>query len=181
MMDAWSSLINVRQQPEEKLMDYIKRFKQIHDVLVAQVGEDILSQWITMTPWWKEEYEPSEKAELKEQAFEAWMGYLCCEALIKPNMDQLSQDTSRNSPWAWTSTHDPLSLRLTSYPSIQHLTKPTMKLARNANRSSMTYKLTATRLALLNEASPSPRRTMKILHAIAVARKGTAAMTVTRG
>jgi hypothetical protein len=32
-----------------------------------------------MTPWWKEEYEPSQQAELKEpQAFEeAWMGYLC--------------------------------------------------------------------------------------------------------
>jgi hypothetical protein len=35
MMDAWSSLINVRQQPEEKLMDYIKRFKQIRYVLTC--------------------------------------------------------------------------------------------------------------------------------------------------
>jgi uncharacterized FlaG/YvyC family protein len=40
MTDAWSSLINVRQQPEEKLMDYIKRFKQICNMLVAQVKSE---------------------------------------------------------------------------------------------------------------------------------------------
>jgi hypothetical protein len=51
MTDAWSSLINVRQQPEEKLMDYIKWFKQIHDVLVTrrdlatEITKAVLAAW----------------------------------------------------------------------------------------------------------------------------------------
>ena len=72
----------MKQQEYEHLNDYVKRFKQVRDVLRSHIGPDILHQFVENT----EEYRNADsatKSELKAGSFERFMAYL----LIK-NSDQ---------------------------------------------------------------------------------------------
>jgi hypothetical protein len=46
MTDALGRRINVRQQDNESLLDYVKRFKQLHDVVKNQVGSRLLNEFV---------------------------------------------------------------------------------------------------------------------------------------
>ena len=77
MSDALTRLINVKQMDNEPLLDYVKRFKQLRDVVKGYLGTRILDTFIEQT----EEYRKLSEAEkllttAKEDAFNAWMAYL---------------------------------------------------------------------------------------------------------
>ena len=69
-------LFNMRQQDQEHLNDYVKRFKQSHDVLRSHMGSKWLDGFVEHTEEYKNETQAKEQSKLKEQAFEKFMA-LC--------------------------------------------------------------------------------------------------------
>jgi hypothetical protein len=45
MIDALSRLVNVKQQENKSLLDYVKRFKQLRDVTKSQMGNKLLNEF----------------------------------------------------------------------------------------------------------------------------------------
>ena len=76
MVDALGRLINVRQQENEHLLDYVKRFKQLRDVVKSQLGTKILDEFTEHQAEFRETTSEDEKTEMKKEAFEKWMAYL---------------------------------------------------------------------------------------------------------
>ena len=46
MNKALKDLQNVSQYHDEQLLDYVKRFKQLRDVAVSYIGNDVLKEFI---------------------------------------------------------------------------------------------------------------------------------------
>ena len=75
LFDAITRLLNMRQQDHEHLNDYVKRFKQVRDVLRSHIGTDILHRFVENT----EEYQNADsglKSELLAGSFERFMAYV---------------------------------------------------------------------------------------------------------
>ena len=68
-------LLNIRQQENEHLNEYVKRFKQLRDVLRSHVGTEIFNHFVEHT----EEHRSADSAlklELKDGSFERLMAYV---------------------------------------------------------------------------------------------------------
>jgi len=76
MTDALSRLVNVKQVDNEPLLDYVKRFKQLRDVVKSHLGTDILDTFTEHSEAYKKLSDAKEKATLKAEAFDSWMAYL---------------------------------------------------------------------------------------------------------
>ena len=81
--DAMKNLLYIKQQDNEPLLDYAKRFKQARDVLKSHVGTKILDEFVETTREYKEDDDDDERTKLKEEAFGRWSAYM----LVK-NSDQ---------------------------------------------------------------------------------------------
>jgi hypothetical protein len=76
MTDALTRLTNTKQHDDEQLMDYVKRFKQLRDVMKSYLGTDLLDKFIEQGAEYREETDDTKKKKMKEEAFDAWMAYL---------------------------------------------------------------------------------------------------------
>ena len=94
MTDALARLINVKQYENETLLDYVKRFKQLRDVVKSQLGYNFLDGYVehqadypNASKFQDAEQEESKiktaseedqakQDEMKGKAFEQWMAYL---------------------------------------------------------------------------------------------------------
>ena len=76
MSDALARLLNARQLDNESLLDYVKRFKQLHDVVKNQVGTKVLDQFVENQEEYRSLSDPKDQEELKKAAFAKWMAYL---------------------------------------------------------------------------------------------------------
>jgi hypothetical protein len=75
MTDALGRLIDVRQQEKESLLDYVKRFKQLCDVVkTSQFGNKLLDQFVEH----QADYPTTAIAQQtkKNDAFQKWLAYL---------------------------------------------------------------------------------------------------------
>ena len=69
-------LVNMRQNENESLIDYVKRFKQARDIVVSHIGKEALDTFMENTHEYRKESDDAKKKKLKEGAFERWMAYL---------------------------------------------------------------------------------------------------------
>jgi hypothetical protein len=83
MTDALTRLVNCKQNENEALIDYVKRFKQLRDVAVNYVGTDLLNKFAERQEHYPAQAtetattaEEKEQKEFKGKQFEAWMAYL---------------------------------------------------------------------------------------------------------
>ena len=76
LYDAMMHLFNMRQQEQEHLNDYVKRFKQSCDVLRSHMGSKWLGGFVEHTEEYQNETQAKEQSKLKEQAFERFMAFV---------------------------------------------------------------------------------------------------------
>jgi len=74
--DAIMRMLNLKQQDGEYLTDYVKRFKQAHDVLKSHIGTKWLEEFVEHTEEYKNEKDVQKKVDLKDQSFDHYMAYL---------------------------------------------------------------------------------------------------------
>ena len=80
LTEALKRLINIRQQREEDLLDYIKRFKQARDIVKTNVGKDILHNFVEHTDKYKTlKGDKTKQDELKASSFYEWTTYVFME------------------------------------------------------------------------------------------------------
>ena len=73
--EALMRVLTLKQQENELVVDYARRFKQAMENLKAYMGAEMLDGFVTQT----EEYtngNEAKKSELKKNGFETWMSYL---------------------------------------------------------------------------------------------------------
>jgi len=83
--------MTLKQQENESLLDYSKRFKQSRDILKSHVGNDILDKFIENTKEYHDETDTTKKEEMKTTAMSKWMSYL-----LMRNSDQKKYGTLMN-------------------------------------------------------------------------------------
>ena len=54
LTESITRILNTKQEDEEGLVDYTKRFKQAKDILKATIGEDILHKFVENTKDYKD-------------------------------------------------------------------------------------------------------------------------------
>ena len=75
MTDALGRLINIKQQENESLLDYVRRFKELRDVVKSHLGGDVLDNFIEHQALYQAAG-ASERKEMKTKASSEWMAYL---------------------------------------------------------------------------------------------------------
>ena len=76
MTDSLGRLLNAKQMENEPLLEYLKRFKQLRDVMKAQLGTRVLDQFVENQEEYRSLSDTTKEKEMKEAAFERWMAYL---------------------------------------------------------------------------------------------------------
>ena len=66
MIDAVAKLFNMKQIENETLIDYIKWFKQLQDVITSQWGTGILDTYVEHTKEYQDEMDDTKKQNWKE-------------------------------------------------------------------------------------------------------------------
>jgi hypothetical protein len=75
MTDALGRLVNAKQQDNESLIEYVKRFKQPHDVVKSQMGNKFLTEFIEDLPTYTAA-DAAEQVLMQAEAYPKWMAYL---------------------------------------------------------------------------------------------------------
>jgi hypothetical protein len=73
--DALGRLMNVRQLENESLLDYVKRFKQLRDVVASQMGTKFLDEFVEHQTLYPVAVTAKKKT-MKTEAYSRWMAYL---------------------------------------------------------------------------------------------------------
>ena len=76
MTDAVARWINAKQQDNEELMDYVKRWKQLRDVAKTHLGPEFLHSFIKTTSEYQTAADEKEKTKLLGDSFAQWSAYL---------------------------------------------------------------------------------------------------------
>ncbi|MGL5936769.1 MAG: hypothetical protein ACRCZI_14235, partial [Cetobacterium sp.] len=76
MCDALSRLFAFRQQDDENLLDYVKRFKQQRDIVKQQCGKNMFDDFMKNTQEYRGTNSQSVKTEILAAGFDKVMAYL---------------------------------------------------------------------------------------------------------
>jgi len=76
MTEALTRMVNAKQMENEPLLDYVKHFKQLHDVVKSHLGTKILDTFTEQSKEYQKLKDTKKETEMKEAAFNAWMAYL---------------------------------------------------------------------------------------------------------
>jgi hypothetical protein len=76
LTEAISRMLNLKQSENERLLDYVKRFKESCDIMKSHAGTNILDKLVDNTLEYQDEPTTTLKKELKDGAFDKWMAYL---------------------------------------------------------------------------------------------------------
>ena len=74
--EALARLINAKQQENEFLLDFVKRFKQLRDLTKSQLGTKLLDEYVEKQQEFKDESNSDKKDEMKKNEYEKWMAYM---------------------------------------------------------------------------------------------------------
>jgi hypothetical protein len=55
LIEAISRMLNLKQSESERLLDYVKRFKESRDIMKSHVGTDILDKFVKNTLEYRDE------------------------------------------------------------------------------------------------------------------------------
>jgi hypothetical protein len=75
MTDALGRLVNIKQQENESLLNYVKQFKQLQDVVKSQMGNKFLNEFVEHLPMYSTTDAPTQLI-MKTEAYSKWMVYL---------------------------------------------------------------------------------------------------------
>jgi len=73
LFDALSRLLTLRQQENEHLNEFIKRFKQGRDIFKSHVGTEMLNGFVSNTEEYRNETDSQKKITLKQEGFDRFM------------------------------------------------------------------------------------------------------------
>ena len=76
MTDTLQRMLNIKQRDDEPLMDYIKRFKQMRDVFIANFGTAMYDAWVENQEMYRDATDAAAKKALKDNAMEEWTAYM---------------------------------------------------------------------------------------------------------
>jgi hypothetical protein len=76
LTEAISRMLNLKQSENKGLLDYVKRFKESHNVMKSHVGTGILDKFVENTLEYRDESNATLKQTMKDGAFDRWMAYL---------------------------------------------------------------------------------------------------------
>ena len=76
LSEAMIRMLNIKQQENKQLLEYIKRFKQFRDITKSHVGTNILDTFVENTCDYQDETDAPIKTLMKTGAFNKWMAYL---------------------------------------------------------------------------------------------------------
>ena len=76
MTEALVNCVNVRQFEDENLSDYIKRMKQLRDVLKSHIGDEVLHKFVENGAEYAAETSYTVMSRMKEQSWDQWMAYI---------------------------------------------------------------------------------------------------------
>ncbi len=76
MTEALTWLVNAKQMENEPLLDYVKHFKQLHNVVKSHLGTKILDIFTEQSKEYQKLKDAKKETEMKEAAFNAWIAYL---------------------------------------------------------------------------------------------------------
>jgi len=85
-------LVNIKMYDQESQLEYIKRFKEHHDVMVSHLGKDLLGYHTTQTQAYKDTnavIDTAAKKKLKAGAWDQWMAYLMTKGVDYPRYGSL--------------------------------------------------------------------------------------------
>jgi hypothetical protein len=88
---AISRMLNFKQSENEGLLDYVKRFKELRDMMKSHMGTNILNKFVENTLEYWDESNATLKQEIKDRVFGKWIAYL----LIR-NSDQAKYGSLSN-------------------------------------------------------------------------------------
>ena len=69
-------IFNTKQEDDETLVDYTKRFKPSCNIVHDTVGEDILHKFVETTREYQEAKDDTDRDQLKKDSFRKWTTYL---------------------------------------------------------------------------------------------------------
>jgi hypothetical protein len=72
MTETIGRLINIKQS-DDSLRDYVKRFKQKHDIHVSQLGKQFLNHFVEQLEECHLERDAAIQDALKKGAFDGWL------------------------------------------------------------------------------------------------------------
>ena len=76
LTDALLRVLELKQQENEGLLDYVKRFKQQADIFKSHVGQDVLHNFVQLTDEYKSENDADEQQRMLNKSFGRWMSYI---------------------------------------------------------------------------------------------------------
>ena len=89
LTESFSRILNTKQEDNESLVDYTKRFKQARDILHDTVGEEILYTFVETTSEYQKESDTDKQDKLKDESFGKWTTYLFLANSDQKNMVHL--------------------------------------------------------------------------------------------
>src|SRR5210317_821031 len=72
LTQSLNRILNIKQEDDENLVEYTKRFKQARDIVHDTVGKDILHAFVEMTSEYQIETDEDERKKMKEESFSKW-------------------------------------------------------------------------------------------------------------
>ena len=76
LTETLERMLLVKQQQNEKVGDYVKRFKQERDNLKLMTGSHILDEFVENSTEYRDQTDKAAKQKLKDGAFSKWMAFL---------------------------------------------------------------------------------------------------------
>ena len=96
MTDAYTRFLNARQQENEFLLDYVKRFKQLRDVVKTQIGTGVLDQYAERTESYKNaKNDDNERKEVKKNEWDKFTVYLLMRSVDQNQYGTLLKNLSQ--------------------------------------------------------------------------------------
>ncbi len=109
-------VLELKQQENEGLLDYVKRFKQQADIFKSHVGGDVLHNFVQLTDDFKDETDPQKQQKTLDESFRRWMSYVLLKnsdkkkykSIIDGTMSQFSMKNNQ-FPSSMSATVDIMS------------------------------------------------------------------------
>ena len=107
--NAFHRFTTMKQEDNESLIDYHKRFKQQRDIVKTQMGTNLFDQWTTRSKAYRDETDATKKQAMIDQSFDQACAYRCMDGADRTKygsfMQQLkSQYGLRNDQYPKTLT-----------------------------------------------------------------------------
>jgi hypothetical protein len=96
MTDALGRLINIRQQDNEPLLDHVRCFKELRDVVKSHLGSKLLDTFVEHQALYKPA-DPDVQETMKTSAYSEWMAFLLLRRSDPNKYGSLNQGLASNT------------------------------------------------------------------------------------